>query len=282
MSSCAFAVSASASSGYSVDSALASSARMRRSTRASSGAAAVPPRDAPQRDGGGTSWSMRARQRSAVASTSTVRHDSSAGRPSARCQAATTAGSPGVRAPSSRSWSTHTSGAREAASVTRASSASSATTSRADRAESRRRTEWTTSAGCHPRSQVVARADSSARVALPEPSTAGSRVARTAAIPSASSPSGCQSPRSRSSRSQESSAVVAAMPRMLPRPADGAGEELWTAGRRPQAPVTSDGRASPARSAPPPPACPGGSPGPAGTPAPGGAGAGPRSPRPRR
>jgi hypothetical protein len=236
ISSCALAVSASASSANSVDSALASSPRMRRSARASSGADAVSARGTPgpQRDGGGTSWSIRASVRSVVARTSTSRHASPAGRPSARCQAATTAGAPAVSAPSSRSWSIHVPSAREAASLTRASSAISATTSRAARVVVRRRTVCATSAGCQPRSHASASAESRARVAPPEASSPGSRAARTAAIPSASSPSGCQSPPSSSSRSQASSAVGVAMPAMVSRGPDTAREELWTAGRRPQ------------------------------------------------
>ncbi len=112
----------------------------------------------------------------------------------------------------------------------------------------------------------------------------GSRAARTAAILTASSPSACQSPRSRSARIQGSSAVVVAMPAMPYRWSDAGGAALWTAGRRPQegTGVTGDDGASPARSAPRSPGGPGGSPGPAGTPAPGAAAAAPASPRPRR
>ncbi len=131
MSSCALAVSASASSGNSVDSALASRPRIRRSARSSLGAglSAGRERGGPHRDGGGSRVSIRSEVCSTPASWSTICHASAGAWRSARCQALTTAGSPGARAPSSDSCSTQASGARDMASLRRACSPISATTS---------------------------------------------------------------------------------------------------------------------------------------------------------
>jgi hypothetical protein len=137
MSSWALAVSASASAANSVDSALASSPRTRLNAR-SSGSGGGCGADEP--DGGGISCSIGGRLRSTPTTRSTSRQAGGGAIPSARHQSVT----------EPAGTSSRSSCARQAGGTPADTPAITADTSRPARWVARRRTTWTTSAGCHP------------------------------------------------------------------------------------------------------------------------------------